>query len=220
MTPVTSASLLDHPQVRAYILKSDAFLEQLGYTEHGLRHVSLVSRIAGNVLSHLDYPERRCELARIAGILHDIGNFMGRGVHESAGAQMAFHILTDLGMDPEEIADVCTAIGLHEEAKLVPSIDVWAALVLGDKSDVHRTRVRGSVQDYDIHDRINSAAESSFLRVDKDRRTVSLEIIIDTRRASVMEYFEIFLHRMVLCRKAAAVLKCTFGLYINDTKLQ
>lgn len=217
---LTSAALLDHPEVRAYIQKSDQLLEQIGYTEHGVRHVSLVSRIAGNVLERLGAPKRRCELARIAGILHDIGNFMGRRGHVQAGAMIAFQILTKLGMHPDEIADVCTAIGHHEETELLPKLDICAALALADKSDVHRTRVRGPVETHDIHDRINAAAQSSFLRVDADRRTISLEITIDTRHASVMEYFEIFLDRMVMCRQAASVLDCTFGLYINDTKLQ
>lgn len=218
--PLTAATLLDHPEVRAYIQKSDELLEQIGYTEHGVRHVSLVSRIAGNVLERLGAPKRRCELARIAGILHDIANFMGRRTHVQSGAIVAYHILSKLGMEPEEIADVCTAIGHHEETELLPKLDICAALALADKSDVHRTRVRGPVEAYDIHDRINGAAQSSFLRVDADRRTISLEITIDTRHASVMEYFEIFLDRMVMCRQAAAALDCTFGLYINDTKLQ
>jgi len=216
----TCKLLVDDPEVRAYILKSDQLLEQIGYTEHGMRHACLVSRIAGNVLGKLEYPERRCELARIAGLLHDIGNFMGRRAHTATGPVVAFSILTRLGMDPGEIADVCTAIGHHEELDMFPTLDVAAALTLADKSDVHRTRVRAPIDRFDIHDRVNDAAESSFLRVDLEQRTISLEIAIDTAKGSVMEYFEIFLERMIMCRAAGKALNCTFGLYINDTKLQ
>lgn len=216
---MTAARIAELPEFMVYTAKSDELLAAMGYTEHGARHASLVSRIAGNVLARLGYDERRCELARIAGLLHDTANFMGRRDHLRSGAYVAYSMLTRLGVPPVEIADICTAIGHHEDPQAPPH-DITAAVTLADKSDVHRSRVRGAPDTFDIHDRINYAAESSFLRVDSAQRTISLEISIDTRKGSVMEYFEIFLERMVMCRRAASALGCSFGLYINDTKLQ
>lgn len=216
---ITAENLLSDPEVRLLIEKSDTLLAQIGYTEHGLRHTSLVSRIAGGVLDSLGYPPRRGELARIAGLLHDVGNFMGRHGHTLAGAMIAYEMLVRRGMDIAEVADVCTSIAHHETLDLVPTLEIAAAVTLADKSDVHYTRVRAEA-DFDIHDRINDAAQSSFLRTDPVARVIALEISIDTSKGSVMEYFEIFLERMIMCRRAANNLGCDFGLYINNTKLQ
>lgn len=216
---LTAQELLEDPEVRTYVEKSDTLLEQIGYTEHGLRHTGLVSRIAGSVLEELGASPRRCELARIAGLLHDVGNFMGRQGHTLAGAILAFELLGRRGMPADEVADVCTSIAHHETLELVPTLDIAAAVTLADKSDVHYTRVRAQAE-FDIHDRINDAAKSSYLRVDAAAHKIDLEIAIDTGKGSVMEYFEIFLERMIMCRTAANNLGCDFGLYINDTKLQ
>lgn len=217
--PVTAQDLMEDPEIRTYIDKADSVLEQIGFTEHGLRHSSLVSRVAGSVLQDLGAPPRQCELARIAGLLHDVGNFMGRNGHTLSGAIIAFQTLNRRGMPAAEVADVCTSIAHHETLDLVPTLDIAAAVTLADKADVHYTRVRATAE-FDIHDRINDAAKSSYLRVVPQARQIDLEIVIDTTKGTVMEYFEIFLERMIMCRTAAHHLGCEFGLYINDTRLQ
>ncbi|ABB16227.1 MULTISPECIES: HD domain-containing protein [Carboxydothermus] len=217
---LTLADVKKDPMVEAFIKKSNEHLGTLGYTEHGFRHLGLVSAIAKNILDRLGHPEREGELAAIAGYLHDIGNAINRQEHGLTGALLAAQILERLGMDYEEIAIVISAIGNHEEQYGQPVNNVAAALILADKSDVHRSRVRN--QDpatYDIHDRVNSAVEHSFVWVNEQKRTITLELIINTEICPVMEYFEIFLSRMVLCRKAAEFLKCKFELVINGTKL-
>ncbi len=216
---LTAEGLAEDPEVRTYIEKADTLLEQIGYTEHGMRHTKVVSHGAGSVLEGLGAPPRRCELARIAGLLHDVGNFMGRHGHTLSGAIIAFELLSRREMAADEVADICTSIAHHETLDLVPTLDIAAALTLADKADVHYTRVRAKA-DFDIHDRINDAAKSSFLRVVADARKIDLEIVIDTSKGSVMEYFEIFLERMIMCRTAANHLGCDFGLYINETRLQ
>ncbi len=217
---MTVDELLQNEEVRIYLRKADEVMEAIGYTEHGLRHATLVSQRARDILAQLGYPEERQELAAIAGLLHDVGNILGRHDHEQSGAAIALELLRKLGMPPAKACDVAAAIGNHE-ADLMPAMDVTAAVVIADKSDVHKTRVRtlNQIPD-DIHDRINDAAESSTLRVDPEKKIISLEIVIDTSKGSVMEYFEIFLDRMVMCRKAASVLGCDFHLYINDTQLE
>ncbi|GAV25054.1 HDIG domain protein [Carboxydothermus islandicus] len=217
---LTLADVKKDPMVEAFIKKSNEHLGTLGYTEHGFRHLGLVAAIAKNILDRLGHPEREGELAAIAGYLHDIGNAINRQEHGLTGALLAAQILERLGMDYEEIAIVISAIGNHEEQYGQPVNNVAAALILADKSDVHRSRVRN--QDpatYDIHDRVNSAVEHSFVWVNEQKRTITLELIINTDICPVMEYFEIFLSRMVLCRKAAEFLKCRFELVINGTKL-
>jgi uncharacterized protein len=205
-------------EVEAYIVKADEYTRAIGYTEHGVRHANLVASISGNVLRRLGRDERTVQLAGIAGYLHDIGNLVGRVSHEHTGAILARDILNRLGMDPVEQAIVMGAIGNHEEQTGEPVSDVGAALIISDKSDVHRTRVRNpDPATFDIHDRVNYAVEHSFLRVDEAARTITLELTIDT--SQVMEYFEIFLPRMVISRHAAKLLGCAFKLQINGTKL-
>ena len=218
--PVTFEFVRDHPRVRNYIRLADASLEQIGYTEHGERHVGLVSRIAHNVLKRMGYPERDCELASIAGILHDIGNAVNRDHHAQTGAVMAMQILNDFGMDDLEVLRVIAAIGNHHENDGEAVNPVAAALILADKSDVHRTRVRNpDMIRFDIHDRVNYAVEKSFLNVDDDRKHITLELTIDSNISHVMEYFEIFMTRMMASRKAAKYLGATFGLSVNGNRL-
>ncbi len=192
----------------------------MGFTEHGFRHLNLVSSIASNVIKRLGFSRREAELAAIAGYLHDIGNVINREGHHLSGGILAYFILDRLGMDPEEIATVVAAIGNHDETTGQPVSNVAAALILADKSDVHRTRVRNREQaSFDIHDRVNFAVERSFLRVEEARRTIVLELQINPEISPVMDYFEIFLTRMLLCRRAANFLGCKFGLEINGNKL-
>jgi len=217
--PVTLDDVKRDREVDAYITKADEYTRAIGYTEHGARHASLVASIAGNVVRRLGRDETTIRLAGIAGYLHDIGNLVGRVSHEYTGALLAQEILRRLGMDPIEMAVVMGAIGNHEELTGEPVSEVGAALIISDKSDVHRTRVRTDPADFDIHDRVNHAVEYSFLRVDETAKTITLELTINTAISQVMEYFEIFLPRMVMCRRAAKVLGCEFKLQINGTKL-
>ena len=217
---LTAAQVRTDPEVSAFILQANRNLGVLGFTEHGFRHVGLVSSIARNVLRLLGYDERQQELAAIAGYLHDIGNVVSRHGHASTGATLAFPILTRLRMVPEDIAVVLGAIGSHgDDGGRIgePVHPVSAALILADKSDVHRSRVRNTdVNTFDQHDRVNYAATSSFLRVDAERKTITLELTIDTEIAPVMEYFEIFLPRMLMSRHAATLLDCVFHISINE----
>jgi len=205
--------------VQALIDAGNRHLAAIGYTEHGLRHVDLVAHIASNILEKMAYPVRECELAAIAGYLHDIGNAVNRVSHAQTGAILAAGILERLGMQSEDIASVIGAIGNHDELDGNPVNNISAALILADKSDVHRSRVRNSdLATFDIHDRVNYAVKRSFLRVYQKER-IALELTIDTEICPVMEYFEIFLARMLLCRKAAEFLHTKFELKINDVKL-
>jgi len=208
------------PEVQAYIRQANKNLGVLGFTEHGFRHVNLVANIARNVLRLLDYDARQQELAAIAGYLHDIGNVISRHGHASTGALLAHSILNRLGMAPEDVAIVLGAIGSHGDdgARLgEPVHPVSAALILADKSDVHRSRVRNTdPSTFDQHDRVNYAATSSFLRVAPEAKTITLELTIDTSIAPVMQYFEIFLPRMLMSRHAAELLGCEFHITINE----
>ncbi|MGH2821302.1 MAG: phosphohydrolase [Actinomycetota bacterium] len=216
----TLADVQAHEGVQTFISLADRYLGELGYTEHGFRHAGLVAKIGFNVLHRLDYSQRVCELGAIAGYLHDMGNFVSRTMHSQTGAAITYDILRDLGMTFSEIGIVLAAIGNHEEEFGNPVNPVSAALVVADKSDVHRSRVRERDPSlFDIHDRVNHAVESSFLRVDSEARTLTLELTIDTELAGVMEYFEIFLSRMVMCRRAADYLQCQFKIDINGSKL-
>ncbi len=206
--------------VISYRKKADEYLERIGYTEHGDRHSNVVAKNASNILCKLDRPEREAELAGIAGYLHDIGNVVSREDHAQTGAILAEKILSRLDMDIDEISEVMMAIGNHEEADGYPVSDVTAALIIADKADVHRSRVRTlEFIKFDIHDRVNYAAKKSFLKVNSENRTITLNIEIDTKISPVMEYFEIFLSRMVISRRAAEFLGCTFELIINGTKI-
>ncbi len=220
MPPLTLEQLRKDPEIQAYLAGGDEVLAAMGYTEHGQRHASLVSSIARNILERLSFPPRDVELAAIAGFVHDMGNVVCRHNHEQVGGLVAMRILSRLGMPPQEIATVVAAIGNHGEDIGEPVNNVAAALFLADKSDVHRTRVRNpEMAKFDIHDRVNYAAEHSFLRVDEKRKAVTLELTIDTKMSPVMDYFEIFLTRMILCRRAASFLGCEFELVINGVKL-
>ncbi|MBQ4071936.1 MAG: HD domain-containing protein [Clostridia bacterium] len=205
--------------VIAYIKAADASLASLGYTEHSFAHVVKVAEDAASLLSSLGYDEHTVELARIAGILHDIGNVVNRQGHSQSGALMAFRILEKMGMQPEDVAAVVTAIGNHDEGDGVPVSDIAAALIIADKSDVRRSRVREKQADFDIHDRVNYSVTSSRLAFSEDGRRLELILEIDTAISPVMEYFEIFLGRMLLCRKAADRLGVEFGLVINSQKI-
>jgi len=217
---VTLDMVRANPYIIAYIRRADDQMGVLGYTEHGERHASLVARIAYNILSHLNYPERTAELAAIAGYLHDTGNLLHREGHPMSGALLAMEELRRLQMDPMELAIVMGAIGNHEEDHGDPVSEVSAAVIIADKSDVHRSRVRNpNTLAFDIHDRVNYAAQRSFVRVDNDHKTISLELDIDTTISQVMEYFEIFLSRMLISRRAANFLGCNFELIINRVKL-
>lgn len=217
---VTLEAIKNDARISTLIGQADRFMEAIGYTEHGFRHANLTASIAMNVLKRLGFPEREAELAAIAGYLHDVGNVVGRDFHGIASATITKSELDRLGMGIEEVALVINAIGNHEEDYGADTTPVGAAVVLADKSDVHRTRVRNpDPMAYDIHDRVNFGAERSFLRVDSASRIIQLEINIDTSISQVMEYFEIFLSRMVRCRRAAQFLGCEFSLMINKTKL-
>lgn len=217
---VTLDRLKRDPEVQALMAGGDQLLAAMGYTEHGTRHASWVSSVSYNVLCRLSFPEREAELAGIAGFLHDIGNVAGRHQHEQTGALLARDVLLRLGMPYSEIGMVMGAIGNHEEGVGQIVSNVGAALVLADKSDVHRTRVRNpEIAAFDIHDRVNYAVEHSFLRVDDSRKALTLELTIDTKISPMMDYFEIFLSRMMLCRRAASFLGARFELEINGTRL-
>lgn len=217
---ITLDAVKKNTLVNNFIEAANEYLGAIGYTEHGFRHVSLVASVAHNTLSHLNYPQPLPELAGIAGYLHDIGNVVNRQDHGQSAALIAMRILSDIGVSPDEIATIISAIGNHEEEIGEPVNPVAAALILADKSDVHKTRVRNpSMIAADIHDRVNYAAERSFLQVDSRKKVISLELTIDTKISQVMEYFEIFMSRMIMCRRAAKFLGCNFELIINERKL-
>lgn len=217
---VTLADVRRDHEVEVFIAKANESLGVLGYTEHGPRHCAAVAETAAAVLRGLGRPEREAELAAVAGYLHDIGNGINRLDHGIAAALFSRHVLERLGMPPEEYAEVMRAIGNHEEEYGQAVSDLAAAVILGDKSDVHRERVRVLDPDTeDIHDRVNMATTHSDLLVDGEGRTITLELEIDTTIIQVMQYFEIFLDRMVMCRRAAEFLGCRFGIVINGTRL-
>jgi uncharacterized protein len=217
--PLTLEDVQKDAVLSNFITSADDVMDGLGFTEHGFRHANLTARIAFNLISRLGRDQREAELAAIGGYLHDVGNMVAREVHGQVGALLVHGVLKDR-MDHLELAQVMAAIGNHEEEGGHAAGPVPAAVILADKSDVHRSRVRKSDQiEFDIHDRVNYAAESSFLRVDSDARTVTLELSIDTEISQVMEYFEIFLGRMVMCRRAAEQLDCKFKLMINGATL-
>ena len=206
--------------IAEYIRRADASLVALGFTEHSFAHVGKVAADVEYILTELGFPKHDVELAKIASYMHDIGNLINRIDHSQSGAIMSFRILDNMGMPPEDIATVVTAIGNHDEGTGVPVNAISAALILADKSDVRRSRVRNSdISTFDIHDRVNYSVVSSKLTVDKENKSIGLKLEIDTRYSSVMEYFEIFLGRMVLCRKAAETLGLTFWLTINGQRI-
>jgi metal-dependent HD superfamily phosphatase/phosphodiesterase len=203
--------------IKTYITEADKSLEVLGYTEHSFAHVGMVAERASKLLSWLGYDERTIELAAIAGYMHDIGNMVNRVDHSQSGALIAFRILDKYGMDAKEISAIVTAIGNHDEGTGVPVSAIAAALILADKSDVRRSRVRNNdISTFDIHDRVNYSVVKSSLILSDDKKSVTLALEIDTEISSIMDYFEIFLVRMKLCRQAANKLGVSFKLCIND----
>ena len=214
---ITFEEIKNNEHIKTYIKKADESLIALGYTEHSFAHVTKVSEMAKEILLKLGYPKREAELAQIAGYLHDIGNVINRVDHAQSGAVMAFRILDKLGAEPEEIATIITAIGNHDEGTAVAVNPVAAALILADKTDVRRSRVRNSdLATFDIHDRVNYAVEESSTKISEDKKSIILSLKINTEISSVMDYFEIFLDRMLLCRKAAEKLNLKFQLIINN----
>lgn len=223
MSNITYKYIKHNKQVQTYINHADAALSSIGYTEHSNAHVERAAFTANMILSELGYPERDCELAQIAAYMHDIGNVVNRVDHAQSGAIMAFHILEGMGMPAEEICIIVSAIGNHDEHTAAPVNHIAAAVIISDKTDVRRSRVR-SAKDYDgadisisdVHDRVNYACEQSKVYFTDDKTALILDLTIDLRISSIMEYFEIFMDRMILCRKAAKTLGVEFKLVINN----
>lgn len=220
-TVITLKDVKANPKVRKLIDGANEVMKAMGYTEHGHRHVGVVSSITRYILENLGTPAREIELGQIAAYLHDIGNVINRVNHPMTGANIAFTLLNEMGMPPEEIAPVLGAIGNHEELAGLPVSNISAALIIADKSDVHFSRVQNPLlETFDIHDRVNYAVQKSRVEMSDDKKTIQLTLEIDVSYASVMEYFEIFLSRMVMCRKAADTLGYRFTLNVNGTELE
>ena len=217
---VTYKYIKQNPDIMEYIRRADKALEAQGYTEHSFAHVERVAATSSMILTELGFDERTVELTRIASIMHDIGNVINRIDHAQSGAVMAFRLLDNLSMPASEICSVISAIGNHDESTGLPLDPISAALIIGDKTDVRRSRVRNTdLLTFDIHDRVNYAVENSGVRFNEDRSSIILELKIDTDISSVMEYFEIFMERMLLCRRASAFLGVQFEMLINGSKI-
>ncbi|MEJ5170511.1 MAG: HD domain-containing protein [Fimbriimonadales bacterium] len=219
--PITLKDVKANPKVRRLIDGANEVMKAMGYTEHGHRHVGVVASITRYILEQIGAPQRDVELGQIAAYLHDIGNVINRIDHPISGANIAWTILNEMGMEPNEIAPILGAIGNHEELAGSPVSAISAALILADKSDVHFSRVQNPIMDtFDIHDRVNYAVQKSRVEVVPQEGTIELTLEIDTSYASVMEYFEIFLERMVACRRAAETLGLKFALRVNGVRLE
>ena len=218
---VTFEDVKNNPEVQELIIGAQRQLDALGYTEHSIRHVSIVAERAGKILSDLGYDEHRVELAKIAGFLHDIGNGVNRVDHAHSGAILAYNILKEMGMDIKDRTEIMSAIGNHDEGTGTAVSDISAALILADKSDVHRDRVvnNNTKTSFDIHDRVNYAVTNAKLQIDKKNRRVMLKLDIDTHICPVLDYFEIFMERTRMSKYAAKYLQIWFELIINDTRL-
>ena len=217
---ITFSDIKNSHEIRTYIQQADVSLKVLGFTEHSFAHVTKCAEVAGKLLKDLGYPDHEVELAMIAAYMHDIGNVVNRTDHAQSGAIMAFRILDKMGMEPEDTAAIITAIGHHDEKTAYPVNAIAAAVIIADKTDVRRSRVRNKATIYtDIHDRVNYAVERADLSLDKDNHTLTLYLSIDTEISAVMDYFEIFMDRMLLCRKAADYFGLKFKLDINGTAL-
>ena len=217
---ITYEMITTSEAIKTYITRADESLAALGYTEHSFCHVMHVARMAGYILETLGHDARTVELAKIAGYLHDIGNLVNRKDHSQSGAVMAWSILHHMGCDPGEMATIVTAIGNHDEGTGVPVNAVAAAMILADKADVRRSRVRNKDSStFDIHDRVNYSVQHSALTINEAKTQVTLTLSVDTQYGSVMDYFEIFMQRMILCRKAAEKLGMQFRLVINDQQV-
>jgi len=217
---VTLEDVKNNPEVQELVIGAQNQLDALGYTEHSQRHVSIVSNRAGRILKTLGYDDHRVELAKIAGYLHDIGNGVNRVDHAHSGAILAYNILKDMGMDVKDRTEIMSAIGNHDEATGTAISDISAALILADKSDVHRDRVvNTNMATFDIHDRVNYAVTEANLEIDNTDKTVILDLTIDTNICPVLDYFEIFMDRTMMSKYAAKHLQIWFELIINGTKL-
>ena len=217
---ITFDDIRRNDEIKTYIERGDEVMCAIGYTEHSFAHAMRTADISRRILEELGYDDRYCELVQIASYMHDIGNAVNRVNHAQSGALMAFQILSRLGMDPSETIDIVTAIGHHDEATAYPVTPLAAALIIADKSDVRRSRVRSRDMDmFDIHDRVNYSVKKSELKLDIPNKHIVLRINIDTSLCAVMDYFEIFLDRMVLCKKSAAYLGLNFELMINNSQL-
>ena len=217
---ITLEEVKQNEELKQLILSSQKQLNALGYTEHSTRHITIVSQRAAEVLKALDYPEERIELAKIAGYMHDIGNCVNRVDHAHTGAILAYEILKDLGMDAQKRTEIMMAIGNHDEQTGTAVSDISAALILADKSDVHRDRVvNHNMSTFDKHDQVNYAVTNADFKIDKEKRKVTLDLTIDTNISPVLDYFEIFMDRTMMSKYAAKYLKIWFELVINGTKL-
>ncbi|MBE6826426.1 MAG: HD domain-containing protein [Oscillospiraceae bacterium] len=217
---VTYKYIKENADIQEYIRRADKELEALGYTEHSFAHVGKVAHTAGTLLEELGYDARTAELARIAGMMHDIGNIINRIDHAQSGAVMAFRLLDNMNMPASEISQIISAIGNHDESTGQPLNPISAALIIADKTDVRRSRVRNTdLLTFDIHDRVNYAVEHSEVHLNEDKTAIVLELTIDPKISSVAEYFEIFLQRMLLCKKSAQYLGLRFELMINGTSV-
>ena len=217
---ITYEMITKSEAIKTYIIRADESLGALGFTDHCFGHVVHVAETAGYILETLGFDERTVEITKIAAYLHDIGNLVNREDHSQSGALMAWTILNSMGCDPAEIATIVTAIGNHDEGTGVPVNAVAAAMILADKADVRRSRVRNKdISTFDIHDRVNYSVEKSWLEINEDKTVVTLKLTVDTQFGSVMDYFEIFMERMLMCRKAAEKLGLKFKLIINDQPL-
>jgi len=217
---ITFEDIKNNETIRVYIKKADDSLKALGYTEHSFAHVGIVAERSRYILESLGADKKEVELAQIAAFMHDIGNLVNRVDHSQSGAVMAFRILDNLGMAADDISDIVTAIGNHDEGTGVPVSRMAAALIIADKSDVRKSRVR-DIKDCvtDIHDRVNYSVNSASLTINEEKTKITLKLDIDTGISSVMEYFEIFITRMKLCEKAAEKLGLDFELFINEQQL-
>ena len=217
---LTYEQVIKNDAIKTYIIRADESLGALGFTEHCFSHVIHVADMAGKILRVMGYDDRTIELARIAGYMHDIGNLINRKEHSQSGALMAWNILNEMGCDPADLATIVTAIGNHDEGSGVPVNEVAAVLILADKADVRRSRVRNTdMSTFDIHDRVNYSVRNSKLVINDDKTQVTLILDVDTAYGSVMDYFEIFMGRMIFCRKAAEKLGLQFKLTINNQQL-
>ena len=221
---ITVAEIKNDEEVKVIMSIAESQIEALGFTEHSVRHSSIVSKWAGEILDSIGAEQRRVELAQIAGYLHDIGNSVNREDHAQSGALLAYNILTRMGMPYKEAAEIMMAIGNHDEQQGLPVSDITAALIIADKADVHKSRVRTNITrmsmgNLNIHDRVNLAAEKSFVHVDEKTNEIILNITINTDLCPVMDYFEIYFKRMQLCRRAADFLDRKFGHMINNDRL-
>ena len=217
---MTYAEIRKNDDIKNYITHADKSLEALGFTEHSFAHVGRVASVAEYVLKTLNYSDHEIELAKIAAYLHDIGNLVNRQEHSQSGAVMAFRILDKLNMSSDDVATVVTAIGNHDEGTGVAVNAICAALILGDKTDVRRSRVRNrDIATFDIHDRVNYSVKESSVIINEEKDVITLNLEIDTEFGSIMDYFEIFMGRMIMCRKAAEKLGLRFKLEINGQQL-